>query len=92
MPLMAYSPLNQGGLADNAALDRIAVEAEIDPMHLALAWTLRRDDVFAVPKSTHPARISGFLAAAELEIADDVLAALDDAFPPPALGAQLEML
>ena len=43
-------------------------------------------------KSTHPARISGFLAAAELEIADDVLAALDGAFPPPAPGAQLEML
>ncbi len=92
MPLMAYSPLNQGGLADDAALNRIAAEAGLDPMHLALTWTLRSDDVFAVPKSTHPARISGFLAAAELEIADDVLAALDGAFPPPAPGAQLEML
>ena len=32
------------------ALNRIAAEAGLDPMHLALAWTLRRDDVFAVPK------------------------------------------
>ena len=37
MPLMAYAPLNQGALADDVALNQIAAEAGIDPMHLALA-------------------------------------------------------
>lgn len=92
MPLMAYSPLEQGALADEPRLRRIAADAGLDPMRLALAWTLRREDVFAVPKSTQPSRISGFLAAAELILADDVLSALDGAFPPPPPGAPLEML
>lgn len=43
-------------------------------------------------KSTQPSRISGFLAAAELILADDVLSALDAAFPPPPPGAPPEML
>ena len=91
-PLMAYSPLEQGALADDQALARIAAEADLDPMQLALAWTLRRDDVFAVPKSKQQARISGFLEAAELRLSDETLAALDLAFAPPEQGAPLEML
>lgn len=51
MPLMAYSPLEQDGLADEPRLQRIAADVGLDPMRLALAWTLRREDVFAVPKA-----------------------------------------
>ncbi|MEQ9123399.1 MAG: aldo/keto reductase, partial [Alphaproteobacteria bacterium] len=91
-PLMAYTPLGQGALARAPGLRRIATEAGLDPIQLALAWTLRLPDVFAVPKSTRPERIDGFLAAAGLTLPDDVLAALDEAFPPPAPDAELEML
>lgn len=91
-PLMAYTPLGQGALARAPGLRRVATEAGLDPIQLALAWTLRLPDVFAVPKSARPERIDGFLAAAELTLSDDVLAALDAAFPPPAPDAELEML
>ena len=80
MPLMAYSPLDHGALASNAGLNRIVGKAGLYPMHLAQAWTLRHDDVFAL-KSTHPNRISGFLEAAALSLPDHILAALDAAFP-----------
>jgi diketogulonate reductase-like aldo/keto reductase len=92
MPLMAYSPLEQGALADDGALDRIAKEAGLNAMQLALAWTLRRGDIFSVPKSRQPERINGFLAAADLTLSDDIQAALDAAFPSPPPGAPLEML
>ncbi len=91
-PLMAYSPLEQGALADDPRLQRIARDAGLDPMALALAWVLAQDDVFAVPKSARPERIDGFLGAAALDLSPDLIAALDDAFPPPGPGARLEML
>ncbi len=91
-PLMAYSPLEQGGLARAPALRRIAAAAGLDPIQLALAWTLARDDVFAVPKSARPERIDGFLAAAELTLSPDIMAALDAAFPAPEASAAMEML
>ena len=92
MPLMAYLPLDQGALASNEALNCIAGEAGLDTVHLALAWTLRRDDIFAFPKSAHPNWLRGFLQAAALSPDDHILAALDAALPPPAHGAQLAML
>ena len=91
-PLMAYSPLDQGRLGRNPALQRIASDAGVDPNVLALAWVMAQDDVFAVPKSAQPARIDGFLKAAEMTIPDDVMAALDQAFPAPEIDAPLEML
>ncbi len=92
VPLMAYSPLEQGALAQSAPLKRIAAAAGLPPMQLALAWTLARPNVFAVPKSVRPKRIDEFLEAASLALDDDVLKALDAAFPPPPPGAHLEML
>lgn len=91
-PLMAYSPLGQGGLARTPALQAIARQAGMDATALALAWAMRREDVFAVPKSTQPGRIEGFIAAADLTLPSDVLDALETAFPPPPPGAPLEML
>lgn len=92
MPLMAYSPLEQGALADDRRLQRIARDAGLDPIALALAWALAQDDVFAVPKSARPDRIDGFIEAAELVLPPELIAALDQAFPSPGPGARLEML
>lgn len=92
VPLMAYSPLEQANLAGDAALKRIAADAGVAPLELALAWVLAQDNVIAIPKSARPDRIDGFIRAAALELGDDVLTALDDAFPAPGPGASLEML
>lgn len=91
-PLMAYSPLEQGRLARDGALRKIAGDAGVDPIELALAWTLHQDGVFAVPKSAKPERIDGFMRAAAMELDDGLLQALDQAFPAPGPDAALEML
>lgn len=92
VPLMAYSPLEQGALGNDPHLRQIANDACLDPMALALAWTLRKDQAFAIPKSTQTSRINGFIAAAEILLSEDTVAALDAAFPAPSKGALLEML
>lgn len=91
-PLMAYSPLEQGRLAGEPGLRRIADGAGVAPLDLALAWVLAQEGVFGVPKSARPERIDGFIAAAELSLDQDVLAALDAAFPAPGRHAAMEML
>src|SRR5262245_54334762 len=40
IPLMAYSPLDQGGLVSKASLKKIAAEVGCTPAQLALAWVL----------------------------------------------------
>ena len=94
VPLMAYSPLAQGRLGRDPALVRIAGEAGMDPTELALAWTLHQANVFAVPKSAHPARIDAFLRAAATTPAHGPPAAraaappIQMTRPPPALRSQ----
>lgn len=91
-PLMAYSPLEQGRLGGSPALRTIAGDAGVDPVELALAWVLAQPNVFTIPKSARPERIDGFLRAAAMRLDDDILAALDAAFPAPGAPAPLEML
>ena len=84
-----FYPANLALLDEAKAVSR---EAGCSVSQLALAWTLARPNVFAVPKSVRPKRIDEFLEAASLALDDDVLKALDAAFPPPPPGAHLEML
>jgi diketogulonate reductase-like aldo/keto reductase len=92
VPLMAYSPIEQGRLARHPELIRIAKAYQATPAQLALAFLLRQGDVIAIPKSSHPARVAENRAAAELDVTDADWAALDTAFPPPARKRPLEML
>jgi aryl-alcohol dehydrogenase-like predicted oxidoreductase len=50
----------------------------------ALAWVLRHGDVIAIPQSSNPEHLRIDRRAAELQLSAATLAALDDAFPPPA--------
>ena len=40
MPLMAYSPIDQGELARHAGLAELAARRGVSPAQLALAWLL----------------------------------------------------
>jgi len=92
IPLMAYSPLDQGGLLGKAALKKIAGEVGCTPAQLALAWVLARPGVATIPKSSTRERVKENLAAVEVKLAPQVLAELDKAFPPPKGRQALEML
>jgi len=92
IPLMAYSPLDQGGLLRKPALKKIAVEVGCTPAQLALAWLLAQPGVVTIPKSASRERVKENFAALEVELSADVLAELDRAFPPPKGKQALEML
>nr|CAD6412272.1 aldo/keto reductase [Rhizobium sp. Q54] len=90
--VMAYSPIEQGSLARNDTLIHIAKAYQATPAQVALAFLLERDGVIAIPKSSHASRVAENREAAELDLTDDDLAALDAAFPPPSRPTPLEMI
>jgi len=92
MPVMAYSPVEQGRLVAHPALAAIAERLNATPAQVALAWTLDRDGVIAIPKAGSVAHVQENRAAADLTLPDAVLAALDKAFPQPRERRPLEML
>nr|WP_315381271.1 aldo/keto reductase [uncultured Sphingomonas sp.] len=92
IPVMAYSPIEQGRLLSNATLRRVAETIDATPAQVALAWAMRRDDVIAIPKAGTVAHVRENCAAADLVLSQDDVAALDAAFPRPGARRPLEML
>jgi diketogulonate reductase-like aldo/keto reductase len=92
IPIMAYSPIEQGRILRNRAIQRIAKRLDATPAQVALAWTIRQDGVITIPKTGNPAHMRENRAAADLQLAADDLAALDREFPPPTQSRGLEML
>ncbi|MBD8548427.1 aldo/keto reductase [Sphingomonas sp. CFBP 8760] len=92
IPAMAYSPVEQGRLLADQTLRRIAETIGATPAQVALAWTLRRGDVIAIPKAGSVAHVRDNRAAVDLILSDDDMAALDAAFPAPRSRRPLEML
>ena len=68
MPLLAYSPLDQGALAAHAGLQRLAAGVGATPSQLALARLMAEPGVMVLPKSTDPARLRENLAAASMTL------------------------
>lgn len=92
VPLMAYSPVEQGRLGKHHGLAQVAQRHGVDHFQVALAWVLRRQGVIAIPKAGRRAHVEHNAAALELELTDEDLAALDKAFPPAAAKMSLEMI
>ena len=92
VPLMAYSPLDQGALLGKAALKKLAGEVGCTPAQLALAWLLAQPGVVAIPKSATRERVLENFGALDIKLAPQILAELDHAFPPPRGKQPLEML
>lgn len=92
IPLMAYSPIEQGRLLRDPALNSVAARIRATPAQVALAWTLRRKDLIVIPKASSIAHVKENRAALDIELSDNDLAALDRAFPPPAGPQPLEFL
>jgi len=92
LPLMAYSPIEQGRILNNHELIRIAKAYQATPAQVALAFLLERDGVLAIPKSAKPERVEENRGATDLDISDEHWASLDAAFPPPTRKTSLAML
>jgi diketogulonate reductase-like aldo/keto reductase len=92
MPIMAYSPVEQGRLARSQKLDAIAARHEATPAQIALAWTMAQPGVIAIPKSSRPEHVRQNIAALDLLLTPQDLTELDHAFPPPRRKQPLEMI
>lgn len=92
MPLMAYSPVEQGRLPAGGALARIAERHGATPFQVALAWLLAQPGVIAIPKAGRPGHVRDNHRALELTLDEEDLAAIDADFPPPRRKRPLEML
>ena len=92
IPIMAYSPLEQGRLPGNPKLMGFARRYGMTPAQAALAWLLCKDDVIVIPKTGNRTRLTENLAASDHKLTSSQLAELDRLFPPPAGPIPLEML
>jgi diketogulonate reductase-like aldo/keto reductase len=92
MPVMAYSPVEQGRLLKNDTVKDIAARIGATPAQLALAWVLRRDGVIAIPKASSVEHVLQNRGALDLRLSPADLEALDRAFPPPRSRQPLEMI
>ncbi|MCP3716343.1 aldo/keto reductase family oxidoreductase [Paraburkholderia sp. CNPSo 3281] len=71
-PLGGFTPIQ------SSALSSVAARLEVTPMALALAWLLRRSpNILLIPGTSTLSHLRENVAAAQLELDDDVLAELD---------------
>jgi diketogulonate reductase-like aldo/keto reductase len=90
--IMAYTPLGQGQMPGNRALAEIARSRGATPAQIALAWLLRQDGTIVIPKASRPDHVRENRGALDIALAEEDLAALDRAFPPPKGKTSLGML
>lgn len=92
MPVMAYSPLEQGRIAGNPVLAEVAARHGVTETQAALAWVLDRDGVIAIPKAARLDHVRQDRAALDIRLTAGDRTALDGAFPPPSTKRPLEIL
>jgi diketogulonate reductase-like aldo/keto reductase len=92
VPLMAYSPIEQGRLLRDARFAGFATRHGMTPAQAALAWLLSKDGVIVIPKTGRRERLKENLGALERPLDAAQLVELDQLFPPPAGPQPLEML
>ncbi|HEV7449894.1 MAG TPA: aldo/keto reductase [Pseudonocardiaceae bacterium] len=92
IPLMAYSPMEQGRILRHRALVDVARRHQATPAQVALAWVLRSEDVNAIPRAGTPEDVRENAAALNLQLTTADFIVLDAAFPPPRHRVPLEVL
>ncbi len=92
IPLMAYSPLDEGRLMRHPDLIHIAKAHQATVAQVALAFLIRNPGVIVIPKTAMPERVRENRATVEVQLTTEDLAILDKAFPPPGRKIPLEMI
>lgn len=97
IPIMAYSPLAQGGslrqgLLEHKVVNEIADQHGVEPMQLLLAWTIRNEQVIAIPKASTTAHVMHNAAARQIQLLDEDIRKLDSIFPAPYKKMALDMI
>lgn len=92
MPVMAYSPIEQGRLLRQRALAAVARRHDTTAAQIALAWLIRQKGVIAIPKAARSDHVRENRRALDITLSAGDLAELDQGFPPPHRAEPLAML
>lgn len=97
IPIMAYSPLAQGGslrkhLLTDDTVNMIAKKYNVAPLQIALAWTVRSNHVIAIPKAVQVQHVYQNAEAASIELTQEDLDRIDEAFPEPVEKMPLDII
>jgi diketogulonate reductase-like aldo/keto reductase len=92
MPVMAYSPTDQGKLATDPVLKEIGARHDATAVQVALAWLLARPQVIVIPKAVSAAHLRENYDALGLQLDSADFEAIDRRFPPPSTPQPLAML
>jgi aldehyde reductase len=92
LPLMAYSPTDQGRLLRHRGLVAFARKHGRTPAQVALGWLLAQDGVIVIPKTGHAARVEENAAVLHKPLGEEELRELEQLFPAPTGPGALAML
>ena len=92
IPIMAYSPIEQGRILGQPALQSVAARHSATPAQVALAWLLRQDGLMVIPKASTMEHVRENRGALDVRLTKKDLADLDHAFLSPTVKKPLEML
>jgi diketogulonate reductase-like aldo/keto reductase len=92
LPIMAYSPIEQGRMLSHHVLETVAARNDATPAQVALAWLLRQDGLIVIPKAGTVEHLREDCVSLKVRLTKYDLADLDLAFPPPTEKRPLEML
>ncbi len=92
IPLMAYSPVEQGRMLQDDRLAGFARRHGMTAAQAALAWLLAQGNVIAIPKTGRRERLRENALARDIVLSAEQLAELDRLFAPPRRAVALEML
>lgn len=92
VPVMAYSPVEQGRVLGDRKLMSFAQARGLTPAQVCLAWLLDKPNICVIPKAVREAHLADDLGALNATLGDADRAELDQIFPPPRKPASLDML
>jgi diketogulonate reductase-like aldo/keto reductase len=92
IPLMAYSPIEQGRLLGHPVLKGIGRRHRATSVQIALAWVIAHPGVCAIPEAGTPEHVRQNFEALQVVLGQDDVVELDAAFPPPPHPVPLEVL
>jgi len=92
IPVMAYSPIEQGRLLGNKVSEKIGREKGVTGAQVAIAWLLHQEGIIVIPKSSRIEHVEQNYAALDIQLTQAELDELDTAFPVPTRPIPLQML
>lgn len=92
IPVMAYSPVEQGRLLRHPILQTIAQQNGASAAQIAIAWLLHQEQMIVIPKPSSSSHVEENRAALDLQLSVNDLNALEAAFRPPSKRVALEVL